>query len=158
MDLYVEFGPAEAARLTGISRGYICRMAKAEGLQCLSAWRNETNTIASAAKAARKRAQLQELMLDTAIDLVQRTHRPHIEYMMQGTLGPVKVTYDLPPASSCKAYATSAAILLDKYRLEKGEVTGRDEHRHEFSTRTDDDLIAEAEALLREAALVDRGA
>ena len=126
LELYSLFGPCRAAKDLAIPKSTIVKWAKAAGLQ------PPTDNIDAAAKAreariALKRAKLKELLITKAVDLVTRMDEPHIDFKSGGNLGPVEVKFPKAPAKACHDYAFAAAILLDKFRLENGEVTGREE-------------------------------
>jgi len=127
LDLYVEKGVCEAARLSGIDKGTISKWAKALGLASLSTWHSEAAIAAATSKAKRLRKRIQLRLLEKADDLLSRMDEEHIDYKGNSLQGPVKVVFPKAPASACQSYATAAAILIDKYRLEMGEVTGRNE-------------------------------
>jgi transposase-like protein len=141
--LYAEHGPAEASRRIGIPRATISKWASRAGLVTVGAQKTAAATKAATARAAEKRAALKPLLLDKATDLINRMDEPMTEYVgQQGK----EVTYERPPASDCKHYATAAAILIDKLRLEEGQATSRDEH----VTQSDFDReVAELEATMR---------
>ena len=44
------------------------------------------------------------------------------------------------PAQACQQYATSVGILIDKFRLESGEVTSRDEHHNVTESQLDTEI------------------
>ena len=79
---------------------------------------------ASRARQTRLREEVRELLLVKAKDALERMDQPHIEFKGKDA---TQVTYPKAPASAFQSYATSAAILLDKYRLEVGEATSRAE-------------------------------
>ena len=64
-------------------------------------------------------------LLERAADLLERMDEPHVEFKGKDA---DQVTYPMAPAAAVQNYATSAAILIDKFRLEMGEATGRQEH------------------------------
>lgn len=70
---------------------------------------------------AEKRAALDELLLDTAADMLHRMNEPVTVTSLDGrTIGT-----RLPDARECKDLMIAAATALDKYRLEMGEHTDR---------------------------------
>lgn len=133
LDLYREHGLAAALRLFREETGL--HLSKST----LSDWRRQfgaTTTAPDRAAAAREaleaktavlRAELQALLLEKAVGLMKRIDEPHIDYKSAGPLGPVQVVFPVAPPAACQHYATSVGILIDKYRLEHGEVTGREE-------------------------------
>lgn len=125
--LYVEVGPCEAARQTGIDKRLISKWAKKAGLVTVAAQKRVAGFEEAEAAAACTRAKLKRRLLEKALDLLGRMDQPHIDFKGSGNLGPVEVTYPKPTASACASYATAVGILIDKFRLENGEVTGREE-------------------------------
>ena len=127
LDLYVLYGPCRASRETGIHKGTITRWAKKLGLETKSLVRMAEANEAREARITSKRLQLKELLISKAVDLARRMDEPHIDFKGSGNLGPTEVEYPKAPAAACQNYATSIGILIDKFRLENGEVTGREE-------------------------------
>lgn len=137
--LYVEAGPTAVAVQLGIPKQTVQQWARADGLRTV---RNERT--AEAVEAARvdrelTRERLRDAMLAKALDLIDRMDDEHIDFRGKDAK---RVTFPKPSPSGCQSYATAAAILLDKVRLELGEVTGRTE------VRSTDQLDAEIEQLL----------
>lgn len=122
--LYVDKGPAEAARQTGISPLTISSWAKRSGLHTNAVVKTKEATAALMAKQAEMRAELRVRMLHKALELLDRMDAPHVEFKGKDAN---QVAYPVAPAAAVQNYATSIGILLDKYRLELGEVTGRTE-------------------------------
>lgn len=124
VELALEYGKAEAARRTGISAGTIGSWCSREGLATVATERTKAATEAAKDRREQKREQLRTLLIEKAVDLVERMDEPHIDFRGKDAN---QVTFPKAPAQACQHYATSAAILLDKFRLEMGEVTGRTE-------------------------------
>lgn len=122
--LYVEHGPREAARLTKIPQQTISRWAKAAGVRTEHTARTNAATEAATAERERSREDLRRRMLDRAHELLDWMNEPQVDFKGQQA---ERVVYDRPPAQDQKALATAMAILLDKFRLEMGEATGRTE-------------------------------
>ena len=78
------------------------------------------------AKLAERRAALRVKLLERAERMLDRMTEPEVDYRGQQAR---EVEFPEASPASCKALATSAAILIDKLRLELGEVTDRTEHR-----------------------------
>ena len=76
-------------------------------------------------RQAEKREELRELLLDRAVELLHRLDDPHIDFRGKDAR---QVTFPKPGGMDSKNYATAAAILIDKYRLEMGEATARTYH------------------------------
>lgn len=122
--LYVEQGPCAVEKQMGIAKSTVSRWAKKAGVGTDHAAKTREATEAAAEVAAGKRAEVRVKLLDKALDLMGRMDEEQVEYVgQQGK----RVTYDRPNAADCKHYATAAAILIDKLRLEEGEATTRNE-------------------------------
>jgi transposase-like protein len=139
--LYKEVGPGEAARQLGIPGKTISSWAKRECIQS-----DAPAKMAAAIDMARltreeRREQLREKMLDKALDLLGRMDEQHKDFRGKDAEA---VYWEKAPADACKNYATAAAILLDKFRLEVGEATGRTEHVGTAADRAQE-LLAKAE-------------
>lgn len=124
-----EEGNGQAARSLGIPRQTIQRWMAAAGVE--PATTEASGRTAVATEAARRRREflrerLRTRLLERANMALDLMDRPHVDF--KGDKGQ-KVLYPRPPATAVQAYATTAGILLDKYRLEVGEATGRTEHR-----------------------------
>jgi transposase-like protein len=137
--LYATDGPTAVADQLGIPKATVVGWARSNGVRTV---RNERT--AEAVEAARvdrelTRERLRDAMLAKALDLIGRMDEKHIDFRGKDC---TEVEFPKPSPSGCQAYATAAAILLDKVRLELGEVTGRTEHR------TTDHLDREIENLL----------
>lgn len=124
LELYMEHGPAEASRQCDIPSGTIRSWAYRADLPRLRYEKTEAATKASSARAELKREELRELLLDQAVDLLHRMNSPHKDFKGKDA---DEVWWDLAPSGATKDYATAAAILIDKYRLEMGEATSRTE-------------------------------
>jgi hypothetical protein len=109
MSLYDEFGLSEAARRLGVDRKTITRWRKQMGIASKTAkgeYGPEQQQIAQ--QHDRIRADIRNLMLMKTRQLL------------------VGIS-DTTSGRDAKDFATAAAILMDKFRLEMGEVTGRRE-------------------------------
>lgn len=123
LEIYIAHGPCRAARETGFPKPTIRKWAKAAGL--VPPTENITAGVrAQEARIAAKRAALKELLITKALDLAHRMDEPHIDFK---GVNVEEVTFPKAPAQACQQYATSIGILIDKFRLENGEVTGREE-------------------------------
>jgi len=146
LELYVRVGPCQAARETGIKKPTIRSWAKKAGLK------PPTEHIGEAAKAteariAAKRAAIKEKLIDRAAEMLERMGESMSVWVGSGAT-PVEVKVEKPPAGVCKDLATTVGILIDKFRLEAGEVTSRDEHHNIQQSELDHDI----DALLAEMA------
>lgn len=126
--LYAELGLAEAHRRTGVGKSTLRRWAKLAGILVDDAERTRAATEASVAVKAQVQAELREglriKLLEKAHDLLGRMDAPHVEFKGNHAN---QVEYPIAPAGAVKDYAIAFAVLLDKYRLEVGEATGRTE-------------------------------
>jgi hypothetical protein len=73
--------------------------------------------------------------------VLKRMDEPHVDFKGKDA---DRVVYPVAPAAAVQNYATSAAIMLDKYRLEVGEATARTES---FSGMDDHERAALREAI-----------
>lgn len=124
LDLFVEVGPSEASKRTGIPKSSLVYWAKKLGLRTERNQKTLAATEAAQLDAAQKRAALRQKLLDKAYDLLERMDKPHKEFKGKNA---DEVMYDIAPADAVRNYATSVGILIDKLRLESGEATERKE-------------------------------
>ena len=143
-----DYSLGDISRKLGIPKSTLSRWVQQAGLGTSRVEKVRAAVAATHAANEERRAELRGLLLEYAVKLMRRMDDPHIDFKGKDVQ---EVTFPVAPAAACQHYATSVGILIDKYRLEQGEVTGREEVRHDFSNRTDEDLIAEAEAILRDA-------
>ncbi len=129
--MYEVDGPAAAGHLYGVPRPTVNGWARRYGFVYVSGSKNATAAACNATKTLRERVRGKLL---ACVDLI-------LDDIEANAL-----------ARDRKDNAMAAAILLDKFRLEVGEVTGREEVRHDYSERPDSELIREAESILQEAA------
>jgi len=146
--VYESQGLAAAHKATGVSKASIAKWAKLAGVITSSGEKTQAATEARMVAVAERRSRVKEKLLTRVEELLDRVSGTYTAYVGKDA---VPVEMDAPPAGVCKDLAMAVGILLDKFRLESGEVTGREEVRHDFSAASDSDLIAEAEAILREA-------
>lgn len=151
--VYEVDGPAATARLYKIPvrtiKSWATRMGLHTGAETKSA------TEAACLSQQMRRAIVRDLLIQRVQEMLERMDSPMKTWVGSGAT-PVEVEIDRPLASVCKDLATTAGILLDKFRLEMGEATGRSE-----VSVTDEDrqlvesdvarVIAEAEAAARDA-------
>ena len=145
--VYEVDGPAAAARLYEMPAQTVKSWAQRLGIHTGSDTKAATE--AACAKNESLRAELRTMLLEKCIDMLGRMDSPHYEYQGREQ---ERVVYPVAGAKECQSYATALGIMLDKYRLEAGEVTGREEVRHDYSDSSDADLIREAEEIARAAA------
>lgn len=127
--VYREHGLAEAARRTGIPKTTLRRWAREEGLDTAelagaAALRTDAATEARKSYVAELREELRAMLLEKAVDCLERMDEPHIDFRGRES---TEVKFDRAPSGACQQYATSAAILIDKFRLESGEATSKTE-------------------------------
>lgn len=122
--IYVEHGVAEAWRRTGIPKPTIASWAQRSGLHTNAISNTRAASEMHKVRQAELRERLRGMLLEKAVDILDRMDAPHVEFKGKDADA---VEYPIAPASAVQNYATSAAILIDKYRLEVGEATGRTE-------------------------------
>lgn len=124
--LITEYGIAHAHRETSIPKPTLSRWAHDENIDTEHSAREQTRAAVEASKQARevKREQFRVLLLDKAVDMLERMDQPHIDFRGKDAQ---QVEFPKPAPEGCKSYATAAAILIDKLRLELGEATARTE-------------------------------
>ncbi len=120
--VYVEHGPSETQRRTGIPTSTLHDWAQQRGIRTVRNQKTAEATEAAALDARAKRVSLRCLLLDQALSALERMDEPHTEYV-----GREAVTWEKAPAHAMKNYAMTAGILIDKLRLEEGSVTARTE-------------------------------
>lgn len=145
--VYEVDGPAATARLYEMPVRTLKSWAQRIGMHTGAYTKSATE--AACAKNEALRAELRTRLLEKCVDMLARMDSPHYEYQGREQ---ERVVYPVAGAKECQSYATALGIMLDKYRLEQGEATGREEVHHDYSDRSDEDLIREAEAIAREAA------
>ena len=122
--VYEVDGPAAAARLYEMPRRTIQKWAAAVGMGTEAHSKDATQAACMAQKALRE--SIRAKVLQRADEMLDRMGEKTTIYVGSGAT-PVPVEVDKPSASVCKDLATTFGILLDKYRLEQGEATGREE-------------------------------
>lgn len=130
--LAAEVGIREASRRTGVARSTLHDWCDAAGVEVYAAKDVVAQTAnaravaaeVNAAKRDRLREELRLKLLEKAHDLLERMDRPHVEFKGNNAN---QVEYPIAPAGAVKDYAIAFAVVLDKYRLEVGEATGRTE-------------------------------
>lgn len=124
VELYLEHGTAKAAEMTGITPRSIIRWANAAGVSQDKGKQTEQARIVLAGENAMKREQLRAGAIDKALDMLTRMDLPHTDFKVAGSQIH-EVEWSTARSGDVKNYAISFAILLDKFRLEMGEATGR---------------------------------
>ena len=137
--LYDELGPCGAARKMGIPKGTVGVWAAQTG-RTFNSEKTQAATASREARIAAVRAEVKERLMAQALDLLNRMNEEHAEFRAGGKEGPFEVTLKRAPAQACQQYATSVGILIDKFRLESGEVTSRDEHHNVTESQLDTEI------------------
>lgn len=140
--LVEEHGLAEAHRRTGIAKSTLTSWVRGKGASGHRPERQRNAIEARALQRVELREKLRTQLLQTAIKALERIDQPHVEF--KGSKAS-QVTYPVATASAFQHYVTSAAIAIDKYRLEAGEATDRTERR-DLTSQFDDhenDLIGQ---------------
>ena len=122
--LTAEHGLAHAWRETGIPKPTIVRWCKDAGVERFHPEKTRAAVDALTARAAHIREQVRLELLEKVADLLERMDAPHTDFKGKDS---DEVVYPIAPAAAVQNYATSIGILIDKYRLEVGEATGRTE-------------------------------
>jgi len=122
--IYVQKGVAEASRQTGVPKPTIASWARRGRVHTVAPVKTRAATEMLMAQSAQLRERLRFKLLEKADDLLDRMDAEHIDFKGKDS---DEVVYPIAPASAVQNYATSVGILIDKYRLEVGEATGRTE-------------------------------
>jgi transposase-like protein len=117
-------GPAATARLYKMPVRTLKSWATRLGMHTGAETKDATEAACMAQKALRE--SIRAKVLRRADEMLDRMGEPMKVWVGSGAT-PVEVEIDKPSASVCKDLATTFGILLDKYRLEQGEATGREE-------------------------------
>lgn len=123
--IFVERGLAAAARETGIVKTTIMRWAQARGVVTVAPAKMVQARAAAEERIVMMRADLRLSLMEKIKDLMGRMDAPTWDFKGKDA---TQVMYPTPPAAAIQSYAVSIGILLDKFRLESGESTGRTEH------------------------------
>lgn len=122
--LVAEHGLAHTWRETGIPKPTLARWADEAGVERTGTEKTRAATDALRERHAHLRESVRLELLEKVADLLDRMDAPHVEFKGKDS---EKVEYPIAPAGAVQNYATSVGILIDKYRLEIGEATGRTE-------------------------------
>lgn len=109
IDLWKQHGTAETARQTGISTRTIKRWVKADPTAQADTKQTDTARRELARRTRERRERIRSLLLERTQDLLEAMHP------------------DASRAGDIRSYAVAVGILIDKFRLEMGEATGRSE-------------------------------
>ena len=141
LTLYEEHGTAETNRRTGVPSRTLRRWANTAGVAAA----RELALIEGGARLNQihevLRAEARVLMAEKIVDLLERIDEPHTEYKAAGKeLHTLK--HPVATSTDVRNYVTSIKALVESYRLEMGEATGRIE--------TTSKVDAELERMARE--------
>lgn len=125
---YLDYGAAEASRQIGIPARTIRRWANDAELTAARSQKLEEAHAALAIRHAEMREELRVRLLEKALDALDRMDETHVDYRGKDAR---RIEWPVAPSGAFKDYATGAAILIDKYRLEMGEHTARAEVTNE---------------------------
>ena len=121
---YVELGPREVSRQTGITASTITRWAQAAGLRTLRAEKATAAAAVMRAEGEASRARVSTRLLEEIHETFDRLREAQTAFVGQSGK---RVEYPKPPAPDHFALVKSIGTLLDKLRLEEGQVTDRTE-------------------------------
>ncbi|MFH0917030.1 MAG: hypothetical protein V1912_11390 [bacterium] len=151
--IFVERGLAAAWRETGIPKPTVARWAQKQGIVTEAPAKMAEARAVAGEQAKTLRAQLRVTLLEKAADLLDRMDAEHVDFKGKDS---DEVVYPIAPASAVQNYAVSVGILIDKFRLESGEATGKfettsltagmDDHERQALRAVLDRAIAEATA------------
>lgn len=125
LDLWRQHGAAEASRRCGVPSGTITSWANRAGLASVRSEQTRAATEAKRIDAEARRARIRETILERIDQVLDRMHASY--QFVAGKDGD-RVSLDLPPADAVRNFAVALGVLIDKYRLEMGEATGRTEN------------------------------
>jgi hypothetical protein len=122
--IFRDHGSREASRRTGIPETTVRRWAARAGVTSQATERTQAAVEASRAKAELRREQVKASLLDRIERVLDRMVERTTE---RRRISGVEVEVDLgePTPTGMRELAVTLGILIDKLRLERGEVTGR---------------------------------
>lgn len=147
--LVAEKGLAEAWRETGIPKPTLAFWCDKAGVERTGGEKTRAAADATKARHELTRQQVRLDLIEKVADLLQRMDAEHVEFKGKDS---DRVVYPIAPAGAVQNYATSVGILIDKYRLEMGEATGRTESRSLTDDLDDHEQEALRDAIDRELA------
>ncbi len=118
--IFEENGAIAAAKTIGCSRMQVYRWYKESVTLHIEKSEEEQRVDIAYQHAIRLRARRR--MLSRIDNLFDRMDQPHIDFKGKDV---EQITYPTASSTDIRNYVTSIAILIDKYRLEMGEATGR---------------------------------
>jgi hypothetical protein len=139
-------GLGSAWRESGIPKPTLARWCHKAGVETYQPEKTHAATEALKAMHGLRRETLRVQLLDKAVDLLERMDSEHVDFKGKDA---DEVVYPIAPAAAVQNYATSVGILIDKYRLEMGEVTGRTESQTVTGGMNDDERTRLRDAIDR---------
>lgn len=135
--LALETSVAEAAEAMNAPRQTVRDWIRDAGIDYSPIYDEVTQRRIEVAKAQQEKAreELRTLLVTSSVKVLKRIDEETIDYAGKDAR---KVTYPKAPARDVKDLSIAAAVLLDKYRLEAGEATGRVETK-DITDHFDDD-------------------
>lgn len=124
--LYPEHGTAETVRQTGVPPRTVRRWVNEANLAAARSLALEEGGLLLAQTHQVMREEVKVLLLEKVVDLLERMDQEHVEYKAAGA-EMHRLVHPVATSGDVKNYATSIQALIDKYRLEMGESTGRTE-------------------------------
>lgn len=136
---YVEHGPAEASRITGIAMGTIASWASRAGVQSVATENKVVRVDGALASLAELKAQLARDLLEDTQRLRGQLYAPctarKVVVVSDGArdgahVEIVDVDLTQPSFTDQRAIMTTIAIAVDKVQILTGQATEITEHRH----------------------------
>lgn len=124
VNLYIQHGTTKASQQSGVPKRTLLRWAKDSDVVAQARDKTDTARTELARVNAERRERIKTTLLEKIEDLLGRMDVPHVDFKGKDAQ---MVTYPVATSGDVKNYAVSVAVLIDKYRLEMGEATGRTE-------------------------------
>ena len=115
-----EHGVAAAAEKVGVSRQSIYNWIR----ESIDTEKTPEDLARETLYQAKLRSGIRRRLLERVDDLLERFDLPHIDFRGKDAN---RVEWPSATSGDVRSYATAIGILIDKYRLEMGEATGRTE-------------------------------
>lgn len=123
--VYEVDGPTAAAKLYEMPKRTLCTWAADHGISTSAETKRQTEAALDLLNA--RRLRIRDKLAERAEEMLDRMGEASKTWVGSGAT-PIEVDLDRPIASVCRDLATTAGILIDKFRLEAGEPTERIEH------------------------------
>lgn len=143
--LYLEVGASETSRRLNIPPRTVRYWANQADLATARTQNLEDASAMLAVTHHRMREEFRLRLMEKALDALDRMDQEHVDFRGKDA---TKVTWEVAPSGAFKDYATAAAILDDKYRLEMGESTSRVESK--ITATMEDSIDVELRKALEE--------